>query len=358
VPIADYVSADGANKWSAAGGLTAVLANGEMRQYNMAALEEGRGTLVERLRAADADLMPAMPAPEIGYWNPAIRTDETGQARVTFALPERSTSWKLEAKGVTLETLAGDAESQLVTKKELFGELKLPMAFTDGDSANIIATVHSEKRDRGGIDVTLKTTIGDKTIEQTQKIDAPAGTPRELVFETKLVRPDRVDHQAEVLVTFELIVSAQGQADRYVRALPLEPFGLPVFGVASGMASSDTTAWVELPRGMPASSPSLEILIGATVERGLLDILLGTAPRCQLVNSAWAPSSDAVSSDLMAGIALQRLWGTTRDADSPHATAIDSRIRSAIGQLVAAQHDQSCSWSWRQAAPRVRCLSC
>ena len=50
-------------------------------------------------------------------------------------MPERSTAWKLLAKGITTETLAGEATDDLAVKKDLFGELKLPLAFTDGDEA-------------------------------------------------------------------------------------------------------------------------------------------------------------------------------------------------------------------------------
>ena len=36
-------------------------------------------------------------------------------------------------------------------KKDLFGELKLPLAFTDGDEAEIVASVHNDA-DREGAD--------------------------------------------------------------------------------------------------------------------------------------------------------------------------------------------------------------
>ena len=79
------------------------------------------------------------------------------------------------AKGVTTETLAGEAEGELVVKKDLFGELKLPLAFTDGDQAEIQTTIHNDAVEKGPIEVTLKTTIGGKTVEEKKTIEAAKG---------------------------------------------------------------------------------------------------------------------------------------------------------------------------------------
>ena len=115
--------------------------------------------------------MPQNGPLETGYWNPAIVTDEKGEASITITMPDQSTAWELAAKGISAETLAGEAKTDLTVKKDLFGELKLPAAFTDGDDAQIQATVHNSLVEKGQIQVTLKTTIGDKTVEEKRTID-------------------------------------------------------------------------------------------------------------------------------------------------------------------------------------------
>ena len=52
--------------------------------------------------------------------------------------------------------------------------MKLPLAFTDGDEAEIQATVHNDAVDKGPIEVTLKTTIGGKTVEEKKTLDVTA----------------------------------------------------------------------------------------------------------------------------------------------------------------------------------------
>ena len=103
---------------------------------------------------------------ETGYWNPTIVTDKDGKARVTFRLPERSTAWRLRAAGIDGESLAGEADADLVAKKDFFGEMKLPGAFTAGDRADVLVDVQNASVESGAsIEVRLKLTLNDRTTE-------------------------------------------------------------------------------------------------------------------------------------------------------------------------------------------------
>ena len=122
--------------------------------------------LAQALIEQGAIVMPQMRPDETGYWNPVIRTDEQGIAKVTVTLPNRSTAWTLAAKGITADTLAGETEESLTCQKDLFGQLKLPAALTDNDTAEIQATIHNDLLDKGDVTVELKTTIGGKSAER------------------------------------------------------------------------------------------------------------------------------------------------------------------------------------------------
>ena len=364
----DYLNTNGTAQLARMPSLTAVTNKGAVLHYNAAAFEGDAGAkVVQQLTREQAVLITGLPSLETGYWNPAVRTDEKGQATVEFTMPDRVTAWKLLACGISKQTLAGQSELELVSKKELFGELKLPLAFTDGDVARVVATIHNntgevdaddvvtgdgEKEDAAqasrsqNIKVTLKTTIGKRTTTQTQTIDRAGPGTQELAFEIQLERPGEVSIDADTDAAFELVVSSgDKQLDRLVRSVPIVPHGMSVHGIASGTSSSDTTAWVQLPEGMPVESPSLTIIVGPTVERGLLDVLFGAAPFCQILNQRIASATDATISDLMAAVAVQGLFSSARDSDNPQATAIDNRIRASISALVASQQDDG-SWSW------------
>lgn len=310
--------------------------------------------LARRLNESGAVLLPSVESQETAYWDPAVVTDAEGKATVAITLPERTTAWKIQAKGITTDTLAGEAESELTVKKDLFGELKLPLAFTDGDEAEIQATIHNDAVDKGPITVTLKTTIGGKTVEEKKTLEAGKGI-HELSFKTSLKRPmpeapkagdnEPAAPDASLAAAFELTVTAGERSDVFRRSVPLEPYGMRVFATAGGTASSDTTAWVETPADMPLDARTLEIIVGPNVERSLLDIVLAPAPLCQWESARIASGLDSTASDLMAAVALQKLIGATRQAGGPHAESLDARIRASLSLLISSQNDDG-GWSW------------
>ena len=243
-------------------------------------------------------------AAETAYWNPAIVTDKDGHATITFTLPERSTAWRLLAKGITADTLAGEATESLTANKDLFGGLKLPPSFTDGDQAEVVASIHNDAVEKGPIQVTLRTTIGDRTVEEQKTVEVQAKGIRDVTF--NVGRGARDEGPADT-VDFVLTVAAAGRHDVVRRSVPLLPYGLPVYATAAGVAASDTSAWVEPPSGMSPADPTLSILVGPTVERSLLDVLLAPPPPCQFEVGRIASDVETATSDLMAAIGLQRL---------------------------------------------------
>jgi hypothetical protein len=335
-----------------------VILDGSGRMSNLGLLASAGGKWNEKkaealaadLAKSGAVLLAAAFAQETGYWNPAVTTGPDGKAAVTITVPERSTAWKLLAKGITTETLAGEAADALVVKKDLFGQLKLPLSFTDGDQAEVLASVHNDVVEKGQIAVTLKTTIAGRSVEEKKTIDVKAKGIHELAFKTVLNRPEAQDQAAveaapETNVVFELTVSASEKKDVVRRTVPLKPYGSPVFATASGAATSDTTAWVEAPQKMPLARPGMQILVGPTVEQSLLDIVLGPAPWCQIETSRFTAGLETAASDLMAALALQKLLGAARNAGGPQAQSLDGRIRSSLSLLISAQNDDG-GWSW------------
>ena len=302
----------------------------------------------EESSAEDAQLRAALEAlmAETAYWNPSIVTGKDGKATVTFTFPERSTAWRLLAKGITTDTLAGQSDESLVVKKALFGELKLPQSFTDGDEAEVIASIHNDAVEKGPIEVTLRTTIGERTVAEAKTITVDAKGIREVVFPMDL-KGERGEGRGERrLITFSLTVSATGQKqDVSRRTVPLLPYGVPVYAAASGVATTDTTAWVESPRNMTIEQPTLSILIGPTVDQSLFDVLFGSPLPCQYESEQIASGVETATSDLMAGLGLQKLLGITHDAAGPRAEKLDARIRSAITLLVSSQNVAG-GWGW------------
>ena len=150
---------------------------------------------------------------------------------------------------------------------------------------------------------------------------------------------------ANVIAVFELGVKADKVDDLVRRVVPVLPYGVPVYAVQAGTATGDTTVWIEPPVGMPVQNAQLQVVIGSSVQRSLLDMLLAPTLGCGIDSLRAASSLDVTTSDLMAALALQKLFDKTRDAGTVQAQALDTRIRSALSQLIAAQRDDG-GWSW------------
>ena len=203
--------------------------------------------------------------------------------------------------------------------------------------------------------MTLKITVGDKTVTQKKTLKLEGAGVSDLQFEQTLARPEPADDkQSDVQLdaVFELTVASGERRDVTTRSIPLLPYGMPIFATTGGSAEASTTAWIEAPKGVVDRDRSLSIVLGPTVERSLLDVLFGPAPYCQVRSSRWAPGLDGATSDLMAALALQRLIGATRDADGPQAQLLDGQIRSSLSTLVSAQNDDG-GWSWTGAGGAV-----
>src|SRR5205823_3431301 len=80
--------------------------------------------------------------PETGYWNPALVTDKLGEAKVRIEMPDSITKWQLQARGVDVHTVSGDADVEIITRKDFFIELKTPTILHEGDKLKVTARVH------------------------------------------------------------------------------------------------------------------------------------------------------------------------------------------------------------------------
>jgi uncharacterized protein YfaS (alpha-2-macroglobulin family)/outer membrane protein assembly factor BamD (BamD/ComL family) len=299
------------------------------------------GARLEKLYEAGLTLLPNMAGQETAFWDPAIVTDANGKASATITLPLRSTAFRLQAKGIDADSLAGQAEVEIVTKKELFSEIKLPLAFTTGDKAAIEVEVHNALEGARKIEVKLTATVEGKAAEQAQTVEVAGPAIRRLEFPVSLTGGD--------VAEFKVEVRSGEAADSTTDSIPILPHGLPVFGTASGVAAQSTITFVQIDPAMAAENPSLEILIGGSVNRSLLDAVLGG--QAEILYRCGVPANglERAASDILGGVALLEMIGATRQSDTPEAQALSGKISSAISQIVSAQQDAG-GWSWGSRA--------
>ena len=211
--------------------------------------------------------------------------------------------------------------------------------FTAGDRADILVDVQNSSVESGApIDVRLKLTLNDRTTELKKSLVSHGPSVESVVFPATFGESGTAE--------FELTVESGNRRDVARAAVPVRADGLPVFSTASGTAGQSTIAFVDADARLAMENPRLEILIGPSVDRTLLDAVLGSGLFLRGCDDVLPTNSlERANSDVLGGVALLAMVHTSRNTDSPEATALAVRVRGALAQLVAAQREDG-GWSW------------
>lgn len=92
---------------------------------------------------------------DTAYWNPYVATDQNGEAKIRFKLPDNLTTWITFVKSVTDDTKAGQQEAEFKTAKNLIIRPILPQFFRSGDEMTISASVHNSLGGKAAVDAKL-----------------------------------------------------------------------------------------------------------------------------------------------------------------------------------------------------------
>ncbi len=203
----------------------------------MAAAPAGGDRLVSEFRAEpQADMSVAETAPTVrsnfadtAFWSGAITTDERGEAVVEFDLPESLTTWKVRAWSIGPGTRVGQAESQVITRKNVIVRLQAPRFFVQKDEVVLSANVHNGLKDVKAIKVLLE--LGDSLLEP---LDAP-----ERAVTIAAGGEARVDWRVKVREEGETIVRMKALTDEESDAVEMK---FPVY--VHGMLKTDSYSTV------------------------------------------------------------------------------------------------------------------
>jgi uncharacterized protein YfaS (alpha-2-macroglobulin family) len=112
------------------------LAASAQRQVIVAGAPIGEGEMVTRQVEGLNTLATA-------YWNAEIITGPDGKAQVSVPLPDLSTTWLVQVRGLTDDTRVGQAEIQLVTSKDLLVRPLTPRFLVAGDHVRLEAILQN-----------------------------------------------------------------------------------------------------------------------------------------------------------------------------------------------------------------------
>ncbi len=287
--------------------------------------------------------------PEVAYWNPRIETDAEGKATVQIVVPDSSTKWTLLARGVTAETLVGQAEAKVVSKHDFFVELITPQSFVQGDESTPLVRVHSLVKYSGKIDVTLRVEArrhegtearregtreqgignGDAgagpLAEQTRTIDVDGSGIYDVEFDPiEIGAGGEVIFEVEAATQTAVADARRKLTDAFATPLDVRPWGMRLESHNAGIGRDSDFIEIEPPSGPgEMHDMRLTVAVGPSMQRWVIEEALEAGPRWVHIERdyrCWKAAPPRTHADTASA-----LVGALYAADYARATAAEGR---------------------------------
>ncbi|MBR0236547.1 MAG: alpha-2-macroglobulin [Thermoguttaceae bacterium] len=110
------------------------------------------------------------------YWTGAIVTNENGEAEISLKMPENLTTWKIKAWAMGKRTEVGQAETEVITRKNLIIRAQTPRFLVQADKIVLSAIVHNYLESEKSVEVKVETGDNLATEDKTsQEVNIAAG---------------------------------------------------------------------------------------------------------------------------------------------------------------------------------------
>jgi len=269
---------------------------------------------------------------ETAFWDAHVVTADDGTATVEFTVPDSITEWRLTGRGVTKATLVGQATASVVSAKPFLTELKTPTLLQQGDTVYLVAEVHNNTDTSVKAAVLLGCEIGRKAEQSKQEADVPAHSQREVLFRIEVAD----GREAKLTLTAS---AGDGLTDISEHTVPIRPWGIEFADSAGGTADTHRTVTLQLPE-QPYTTRDLEITVGPSVERAVLDAATQTPVRCFSIASG-------VPARALAIAAAARYLRQLGRGETPDCRSLQASLTGLVTRLLATQNDDG-GWSWAQ----------
>jgi hypothetical protein len=200
----------------------------------------GGVVVIERARSMAPELAPAPRVrvyfPDTACWSPEMITDDKGEARVSFRLPEQITTTRLTARGVTKEGAAGEAVARIETEQPFFVKIRAPEFAVLGDDVEIRVEIYNYTA--AGLEATVRL----EGAAEERKALVPTDRPASVSWKVRATDPSRLRLVAHA-------VSA-GARDSMERSIPVQRVGRETLATLRGKSETGGTYRFEAPPGV------------------------------------------------------------------------------------------------------------
>lgn len=203
--------------------------------------------------------------PDLAYWNPSLRTGKDGHATVNTELPDNLTTWRMDAWGVTADTLVGQANVDIVSTKDLLVRPVAPRFFVVGDRVELAAVIHNNTDQALEAEVAFEADGLQIGASANQQVDIPPDDKVEVTW------PVTVEDVREVTLQF----GARGAslADAVEIKLPVYRYSTPEVVATAGQLEADGQRLeaVALPPSYDPTQGELSVHVDPSLAAGMVE---------------------------------------------------------------------------------------
>jgi len=204
---------------------------------------------------------------DTAFWAPAVRTGKDGRAQVTVELPDNLTTWRMQARGITADTLVGRSDVDVLSTLDLLVRPVLPRFFVVGDRAEIATIVHNNTANP--LEVEVELAVEGLALEgaSTRTVSVPAGE------QVRVGWPVTVKPVSQVKV--RMTARGGGFADAREDTLPVYRFSTPEVVATAGRlaAPGQRQETVVLPRVFDPTQGELVVQVDGSLTASTQDAL-------------------------------------------------------------------------------------
>ncbi|MGC9398263.1 MAG: Ig-like domain-containing protein [Anaerolineae bacterium] len=291
--------------------------------------------------AAPAETEIRQEFPDTALWKTQIRTGPSGEAQVSFELPDSLTTWVADARAVTADTRVGQAQTELVVSKPLLVQPVTPRFFVAGDRLQLAAVVHNTTEQALDVTTRLDASGLSVTDEPEKQINVPAGGRTRVAWNVEV--PTRGSDTA--LLTFSAEGGGYADATRPTlgrppdQTLPIYRYESPdVMGTAGVLSEAGSRLEaIALPPESGAET-ALTVQVQPSLAAGLLDALT-------YLETAGYHSTEQIVSRFLPNLLTYRTLQDLEIETPELKEELDLLVRDALDRLYGRQHEDG-GWGW------------
>ncbi|MBN1478397.1 tetratricopeptide repeat protein, partial [Candidatus Sumerlaeota bacterium] len=266
---------------------------------------------------------------ELAFFDPTVTTDERGEATVTIPMPDNTTLWRMVARGTTRDTLVGEGEGEVTTRRDFYVSTQAPAQLTEGDHLFLPVRVHNLTDEVRETELTVTASQSeDHTVaESTVRLSVPANGHAETTIEMTIDAPRDISLLVEA--------DAGELTDALEQVIPVQAWGEDVADARGGVANGDQTIHLALANARDLVGPQLTIDVFPDWEDALIEPLA----------NRHAPGPASVASRALVDVAmLDYLSTTSRESDARYEQR-RLALQAAVAHLLGTQRGDG-GWAW------------